>query len=92
MSVALVTDSTASLPAEVVAARGITVVPLQVVIGATSYDEGVEGGATPEMLAEALRAWTPVSTSRPNPDEMLEVYERLARRGRDRDRLDPPVR
>jgi DegV family protein with EDD domain len=81
MPVALVTDSTASLPAEVVAARDITVVPLQVVIGATSYDEGVEGGATPEMLAEALRAWTPVSTSRPNPDEMLEVYEQLASDG-----------
>ena len=81
MSVALVTDSTASLPAEVVAARDITVVPLQVVIGATAYDEGVEGGATPEMLAEALRAWTPVSTSRPNPDEMLEVYQRLAKDG-----------
>src|SRR3954451_17835156 len=81
MSVALVTDSTASLPAELAAMRSITVVPLQVVIGATSYDEGVEGGATPEMLAEALRAWTPVSTSRPNPDEMLEVYHRLAAEG-----------
>ncbi|HEY0905286.1 MAG TPA: DegV family protein [Marmoricola sp.] len=81
MSIALVTDSTASLPAEVAAARDITVVPLQVVIGATSYDEGVEGGATPEMLAEALRAWTPVSTSRPNPDEMLAVYEGLASGG-----------
>jgi DegV family protein with EDD domain len=81
MPVALVTDSTASLPAGVAAERGITVIPLQVVIGATSYDEGVEGGATPEMLAEALHAWTPVSTSRPNPDEMLEVYEKLAAEG-----------
>ena len=81
MPVALVTDSTASLPAEVAAERRITVVPLQVVIGATAYDEGVEGGATPEMLAEALHAWTPVSTSRPNPEEMLEVYERLAQGG-----------
>jgi DegV family protein with EDD domain len=81
MSVALVTDSTASLPLELAAERAITVVPLQVVIGATSYDEGTEGGATPEMLAEALRAWTPVSTSRPNPDEMLSVYERLAAEG-----------
>src|SRR4051794_28240576 len=81
MPVALVTDSTASLPAEVVTARAITVVPLQVVIGATSYDEGVEAGATAEMLAEALQAWTPVSTSRPNPDEMLEVYQRLAAGG-----------
>lgn len=81
MPIALVTDSTASIPADVADKRGITVVPLQVVIGATSYDEGVEGGATPAMLAEALKAWTPVSTSRPNPDEMLEVYERLAADG-----------
>jgi DegV family protein with EDD domain len=81
MQVALVTDSTASLPAELTTERDITVVPLQVVIGATSYDEGTDGGVTPEMLAEALRAWTPVSTSRPNPDQMLEVYERLAKGG-----------
>ena len=80
-TIALVTDSTASLPAEIAGAREITVVPLQVVIGATSYDEGVEGGVTPQMLAEALQAWTPVSTSHPNPDEMLEVYERLAKDG-----------
>lgn len=81
MTLALVTDSTASLPPEVAAARDVVVVPLQVVIGATSYDEGVDGGVTPQMLAEALQAWTPVSTSRPNPDEMLEVYERLAGEG-----------
>ena len=91
MSVALVTDSTASLPTDLAAARDITVVPLQVVIGATSYDEGVEGGATPEMLAEALRAWTPVSTSRPNPEEMLEVYETAGRGRRGPDRVDPSV-
>ena len=81
MPVALVTDSTASIPPEVAAEAGITVVPLQVVIGATSYDEGGDGGVTPGMLAEALKAWTPVSTSRPNPEAMLEVYERLAAEG-----------
>src|SRR5689334_20741665 len=81
MSLALVTDSTASLAPEVAAARSVTVVPLQVVIGAESYDEGVEGGVTPALLAAALREWTPVSTSRPNPDEMLAVYERLAAEG-----------
>jgi DegV family protein with EDD domain len=81
MAVAVVTDSTASVPADVAAARDITVVPLQVVIGATCYDEGVPGGATPEMLAEALRQWTPVSTSRPNPELMLGVYEAVASAG-----------
>jgi DegV family protein with EDD domain len=82
--VALVTDSTASLPAAAVHRHDITVVPLQVVIGASSYDEavpGVEGGVGPDMLADALRQWTPVSTSRPNPEVMLETYQRLAAEG-----------
>jgi DegV family protein with EDD domain len=81
MSVALVTDSTSSLTAETAAARGITVVPLQVVIGATAYDECGEEGVTPQMLADALREWVPVSTSRPNPETFLEAYRRLAADG-----------
>lgn len=76
----VVTDSTASLPAEVAAERGIVVVPLQVVIGAEVHDEG-EGGATPEMVAAALKSFTPVSTSRPSPGVMAEVYERAAADG-----------
>src|SRR3954463_7549672 len=76
----VVTDSTASLPPEVAAERGIVVVPLQVVIGATVYDEGA-AGATPEMVAAALREWKPVSTSRPSPATLLEVYEKAARDG-----------
>jgi len=79
--VALVTDSTALLPAEVVGQRGIAVVPLQVVIGAKSYDEGVDAEATPETIAVALRDWTPVSTSRPTPAMFLEAYERAAAAG-----------
>ena len=80
MPIALVTDSTASLADHEVAARGITVVPLQVVIGAEAYDEGVDG-ATPDMLADALRSFAPVSTSRPNPQAMLASYRRLADEG-----------
>src|SRR5690606_9418377 len=79
--VALVTDSTASLPPEVADKHGIIVVPLQVVIGAKSYDEGVEGGATAQTVADALKKWTPVSTSRPTPAAMLEVYEEAAAAG-----------
>lgn len=76
----LVTDSTASLPGEVTEARGIVVIPLQVVVGATSYDEGA-GGATPELVAEALREFRPVSTSRPAPDAVRAVYEQAASDG-----------
>jgi len=78
--VVIVTDSTASLPPEVAAERGIVVVPLQVVVGAEVFDEGSEG-ATPETVAQALREFRPVSTSRPAPAAMLEVYEAAAADG-----------
>jgi fatty acid kinase fatty acid binding subunit len=80
MPVVVVTDSTASLPPEVASDRGIVVVPLQVVIGADVYDEGSEG-ATPELVAAALKEFRPVSTSRPTPAALLEVYEECARQG-----------
>ncbi|WP_435742115.1 DegV family protein [Nocardioides sp. SYSU DS0663] len=78
--IVVVTDSTASLPAEVAAAHEIVVVPLQVVIGAEVLDEGPEG-ATPAMVAAALKEWTPVSTSRPSPAAMRAVYEQAAAAG-----------
>ncbi len=80
MPAVIVTDSTAMLPEGVAAQRGITVVPLQVVIGARVLEEGAEG-ATPELVAEALRAFKPVSTSRPSPARMLEAYEAAAAAG-----------
>lgn len=80
-TVALVTDSTAMLPPDVVAARDIVVVPLQVVIGAKCYDEGVDPEATPETIAAALREWMPVSTSRPTPAVFQEAYEKAAASG-----------
>jgi DegV family protein with EDD domain len=78
--VVVVTDSTASLPAEVAQARGIRVVPLQVVIGAKVLDEG-PGGATPEVVAQALREFVPVSTSRPAPALFAELYRTLEAEG-----------
>jgi DegV family protein with EDD domain len=80
MPVVVVTDSTASLPPEVVAEHGIVVVPLQVVIGADVFDEGSDG-ATPELVAAALKEFRPVSTSRPTPAALLAVYEEQAALG-----------
>lgn len=74
--VVVVTDSTASLPAEVAQARDIRVVPLQVVIGARVLDEGPDG-ATPDVVAEALREFVPVSTSRPAPALFTDLYRSL---------------
>lgn len=79
--IALVTDSSASLPNDVAAARGISVVPLQVVVGATAYDEG--DGLGPAELAQALQEWKPVSTSRPAPERFLTCYRELADKGVD---------
>jgi DegV family protein with EDD domain len=79
--VAVVTDSTAGVGASTAEELGIVVVPLQVVIGATSYADGVDPEASPDSVARALREYLPVSTSRPSPELLLETYEEAAARG-----------
>ena len=79
--VAVVTDSTSSLRSALLEEHGITVVPLQVVIGDRSYDDGVDAEASPAGVAEAMRASVAVSTSRPTPTRMLEVYREVAALG-----------
>ncbi len=79
--VAVVTDSTATIPASLVEEHGIVVVPLQVVVGAQAYRDGVDPEASPENIAAALKEYLPVSTSRPSPAALLEVYEHAASRG-----------
>ncbi|MGI8433959.1 MAG: DegV family protein [Nocardioidaceae bacterium] len=77
-SAALVTDST-SLDASLADRLGAVVVPLKVVIGATSYDEG--GDATSAHVVEALKRHIPISTSRPAPGAFLRAYEAASRCG-----------
>lgn len=83
MTVALVTDSTAYLSAQQLAAAPapVGVVPLHVVIGGHERREGIDVDVSD--LADALRRFVPVTTSRPAPAEYLEVYERLAAAGAD---------
>jgi fatty acid kinase fatty acid binding subunit len=77
--IAVVTDSTAYLPVELAREHGVEVVPLQVVIAGTSYDEGAE--ASSGTVAEALRTWQPVTTSRPGPAAFAAAYARAADAG-----------
>ena len=77
--VALVTDSTAYLPADLVASRHVLVVPVQVVVGGRPFDEGTE--ITPAEVAEALRAWSVVTTSRPSPERFAKAYVAAAEAG-----------
>ncbi|NUU20152.1 MAG: DegV family protein [Streptomycetaceae bacterium] len=77
--VAIVTDSTAYLPDEVVERHGVVVVPLKVVLRGRPLDDGIE--ATPAGLAEALRQKRIVTTSRPAPETFAETYRRAAEAG-----------
>ena len=70
--VAVVTDSTASLPTGLAAALGVTVVPLRVSLGSRTATDGVD--VTAADVTAALRARLPVTTSRPTPAEFANVY------------------
>jgi fatty acid-binding protein DegV len=76
--VAVVTDSTSSLPRERAALAAITVIPLQVVIGEQSRPETE---VAPGLVAAALRDGRPVSTSRPSPEAFEAAYDALAGSG-----------
>src|SRR3954469_575302 len=83
MSVAVVTDSTAYLPAEVVADLGIEVVPLYVVLAGRSGREGRDIG--PREVAQALSVrGQKVSTSRPSPGDFVAAYRRCLGSGAER--------
>jgi DegV family protein with EDD domain len=79
--VAIVTDSTASLPLDLVANHGIWVVPLHVVLGGQQFSEGVD--VSTAEVAAALRKFTVVSTSRPSPQAFLDAYQAAATGGAD---------
>jgi len=81
VSVAIVTDSTASLPMDVAASQDVWVVPLHVVLDGRQYSEGVDVNTA--ELAAALRTFSAVSTSRPSPQAFLDVYEAAAANGAD---------
>src|SRR3954469_9253826 len=73
--IAVVTDSTAYLPAALLAAAGISVVPLSVVLGGATGTEGVDVG--PAEVARTLAARRTVSTSRPSPSRFADRYRQL---------------
>jgi hypothetical protein len=73
--VAVVTDSTASLPADLVERYRLAVVPLQVVVDGRSLAEGVE--VSSDEVAAALRERRPVTTSRPSPQTFVDTYRAL---------------
>jgi DegV family protein with EDD domain len=82
MTIAVVTDSTAYLPAELSGTYELTIVPLTVVINGWAGLEGLE--VSPAEVARALTARrAAVSTSRPAPAQFAEQYRRLLAAGAD---------
>jgi DegV family protein with EDD domain len=76
MPVAVVTDSTAYLPAD----RHLTVVPLTVVINGVQALEGIE--VSPADVSRAMTGRrVAVSTSRPAPEQFALTYRRLFDQG-----------
>ncbi|TYL51782.1 DegV family protein [Nocardioides sp. BGMRC 2183] len=80
MPTAVVTDSTAELGLARADRLGVTVVPLQVIVGDEAFEEGAPE-VTPERIAEALRQKRAVSTSRAAPAHFAELYQALADQG-----------
>jgi len=75
--VAIVTDSTADLPADLRARHEITVVPLSVSFGDESFDDGVD--ITSEQFLARLRSSPDLpTTAQPAAGRFEEVYRRLA--------------
>lgn len=77
--VAVITDSTSYLPAGWAREWDIDVVPVQVIVAGRPYDETDDDQAL--HVAEALRDWKPVTTSRPSPARFLESYLRAIEHG-----------
>jgi DegV family protein with EDD domain len=83
VSVAVITDSTAYLPDELVEGYGIHVVPLYVVLAGHSGREGRD--IAPDDVARAMGArGQSVSTSRPTPGDFLAAYRKALDEGAER--------
>lgn len=75
--VRIVTDSTADIPADMIAELGITVIPSYVVFGTESYREDVE--LTKQQFYEKLRTTRVIpTTAAPPPAVYEEAYRGLA--------------
>ena len=73
MTVRIVTDSTADMPAEMAQELGIPVVPLSVVFGEESLKEGIE--ISHDVFYERLgRAKDLPTTSSPSVGDFLDTY------------------
>jgi len=82
VSVALVTDSTCDLPADVLATTGATVVPLYILFGEESFRQDVDLDTDTFYARQRAAAKAP-KTSQPTPADFKAVYQDLVAKGHD---------
>jgi DegV family protein with EDD domain len=76
--VAIITDSTSTVPAELISELGIHVVPMILNLGGRSYLDGID--ITPDEFYRLLRTSTKVpSTSAPSIGDFMRVYAQVGR-------------
>ncbi len=78
--VALVTDSTSCIPADLAAQWGIGIVPIQIKIGDRVF---TENHVPNPALIDALERNVPVSTAAPHPGSFHATYQQAAAHGAD---------
>ncbi|QOY34427.1 DegV family protein [Anaerobacillus isosaccharinicus] len=76
--VKIITDSTADIPSSIVEELDITVVPLKVLFGEETFEDGVDINATQFYEKLASEQVIP-TTSQPTPYQFEEVYKEVAR-------------
>ena len=74
MAVRVVTDSGSDIPEDLVQELGITVVPLTVSFGSTSYRDGVDISGD-EFYTRITLEETMPTTSQPSVGSFVEVYQ-----------------
>lgn len=79
MSIAIVTDSTCDIPAELASAHAIEIVPQHILWGTQSYRDGTEL-TTQQFYARLEHASELPKTSQPAPGDFADAYQRACTR------------
>jgi DegV family protein with EDD domain len=78
VTVAVVVDSTADIPADIREELGITVVPLLVLFGNEQFRDGIDLSSD-QFYARLSESSIHPTTSQPSTGDFVEAYERLAK-------------
>ncbi|MBN1640879.1 MAG: DegV family protein [Anaerolineae bacterium] len=73
-SIAIITDTDASLPAEIAARHGIRQVPINILFGTESYETGIDIDDA-QTFARIDREGVLPTTSAPSPGQFVEAFE-----------------